>query len=369
MKPRISYTKPSITNLEVGYTTDAAAHGWGSECYDYLHKFEKLFRNHVGSRFSVATSSCTGALQLGIAALGIGHGDEIIMADTNWIASASPFVHAGAVPVFVDILEDTWCIDPKKAEAAITPRTRAIIAPHLYGNLCDMNELQSIGRKYGIHIIEDAAEAIGARYFGKVAGSMGTFGVFSFHGTKTITTGEGGMLVTNDPEIYEKAGILNNHGRTAEQPKDFWPETVGFKFKMSNVQAAMGCGQMERVDVLIKRKRSIFDQYFNKLSKYSDVTMNAEREGTVIGAWMPTVVFSERSGVKREHILAAFKSENIDARSFFWPLSGLPMFADARENTNAWSIPERAINLPSYHDIDEAAIERVTEVIVKLLES
>ena len=139
MKPRISYTKPSITNLEVGYATDAAAHGWGTECYDYIHKFEKLFRDHVGSRFSVATSSCTGALQLGIAALGIGHGDEVIMADTNWIASASPFVHAGAVPVFVDILEDTWCIDPKKAEAAITPRTRAIIATHLYGNLCDMN--------------------------------------------------------------------------------------------------------------------------------------------------------------------------------------------------------------------------------------
>ena len=158
------------------------------------------FRQHLGVKYAIATSSCTGALHMGLAALGIGPGDEVIMADTNWIATAAPIVHLGAKPVFVDILPDSWCIDPELVEAAITPRTKAIIAVHLYGNLCDMDRLLAIGQKHGIPIIEDAAEAIGSDYHGKRAGSMGKFGTFSFHGTKTLTTGEGGMFVTNDAD-------------------------------------------------------------------------------------------------------------------------------------------------------------------------
>ena len=363
MKTRILYTKPSITDLEVSYATDAAANGWGDQCYAYINRFEELFRQHLDVGYAIATSSCTGALHLGMAALGIGPGDEVILADTNWIATASPIVHLGAKPVFVDILPDTWCLDPAKVEAAITPRTRAIVAVHLYGNLCDMDALLAIGARHGIPVIEDAAEAIGSVWHGKRAGSMGTFGAFSFHGTKTITTGEGGMFVTNDSELYEKVLTLSNHGRARGQTKQFWPDMVGFKYKISNIQAAIGCAQMERIDELITGKRRIFETYRESLAQVPGISMNPEPPGTQNGFWMPTVVFDETTKLTREVLQAAFIEENIDARVFFWPLSSLPSFTYNSANTVAYSIPSRAINLPSYHDMKNEDIERVSEVI------
>jgi perosamine synthetase len=363
MKPRILYTKPSITDLEVSYATDAAANGWGDQCYAYIDRFEELFKEHLGVNYVIATSSCTGALHMGMAALGIGPGDEVIMADTNWIATASPIVHLGAKPVFVDILPDSWCIDPDKAEAAITPKTKAIVAVHLYGNLCDMDRLLALGEKYGIPVIEDAAEAIGSVYQGKRAGSLGAFGVFSFHGTKTLTTGEGGMFVTNNADLFKRVLTLSNHGRSRRQTKQFWPDMVGFKYKMSNIQAAIGCAQMERIDSLTQRKREIFATYRGKLADLIGVAMNPEPEGTINGAWMPTVVFSPETGITREKLQSAFVEENIDARVFFWPLSSLDMFESRQQNLNAWSIPQRAINLPSYHEISAVDIERVTKVL------
>lgn len=363
MKSRILYTKPSITELEIRYATDAAAHGWGDRCYEYINRFETLFRQHLGVRYAIATSSCTGALHMGMAALGIGPGDEVIMADANWIATASPIVNLGARPVFVDILPDSWCIDPAKAEAAITPRTKAIVAVHLYGNLCDMDALLAIGERYSIPIIEDAAEAIGSLYHCKRAGSMGSFGAFSFHGTKTLTTGEGGMFVTNDAELYEHVLTLSNHGRKRAQPKQFWPDMVGYKYKLSNVQAAIGCAQMERIEELTGRKREIFHSYRGPMEGIPGISMNPEPDGIVNGAWMPTVVFAPELKIGREQLLAAFAAENVDARVFFWPLSGLPMFKPNPDNLNSWSIPERAVNLPSYHDMSLDEIRRVVEVI------
>jgi len=367
MKPRILYTKPSITELEVRYSTDAAANGWGDHCYDYIHRFEAAFKNHLGSAFAIATSSCTGALHLGMAALGIGAGDEVIMADSNWIASAAPIVHLGAKPVFIDIRPDSWCIDPELIEAAITPRTKAILAVHLYGNLCDMERILAIGNKHGIPVIEDAAEAIGSEYFGARAGKMGRFGAFSFHGTKTVTTGEGGMFVTDDPELHERVLTLSNHGRSREQPKQFWPNLVGYKYKMSNIQAALGCAQMERIDELIRRKREIFHYYRENLKNLPGVRVNPEDSNIVNGAWMPTAVFERATGVTREKLLDAFEVENIDARVFFHPLSGLPRFDAARVNRHAWDIPERAINLPSFHDMSWNEQDRVVAVIRRLM--
>ncbi len=367
MKPRILYTKPSITELEVRYSTDAAANGWGDHCYDYIHRFEAAFKNHLGSAFAIATSSCTGALHLGMAALGIGAGDEVIMADSNWIASAAPIVHLGAKPVFIDIRPDSWCIDPELIEAAITPRTKAILAVHLYGNLCDMERILAIGNKHGIPVIEDAAEAIGSEYFGTRAGKMGRFGAFSFHGTKTVTTGEGGMFVTDDPELHQRVLTLSNHGRSREQPKQFWPDMVGYKYKMSNIQAALGCAQMERIDELIRRKREIFHYYREHLKDLPGVRLNPEDSNIVNGAWMPTVVFERAAGVTREKLRDAFAAENIDARVFFYPLSGLPMFDATRVNRHAWDIPERAINLPSFHDMSWNEQDRVVAVIRQLM--
>ncbi len=364
MKPRIAYTKPSITELEVRYASDAAANGWGEHCYDYIHRFEALFREHLGVKHAIATSSCTGALHMGMAALGIGPGDEVILADTNWVATASPIVHLGATPVFVDVLPDSWCLDPRQVESAITPRTKAIVAVHIYGNLCDMDRLLEIGRRHSIPVIEDAAEAIGSIWQGKRAGSMGTFGAFSFHGTKTITTGEGGIFVTNDDALYEHVLTLSNHGRARGQVKQFWPDRVGYKYKMSNVQAALGCAQMERAEQLIARKRAVFETYRRALSPLAGLSLNPEPAGTQNGYWMPTVVFDAACHITREMMSAAFANENIDARVFFWPLSATPPF---QPNNAASSIAQdlaaRAINLPAFHDITDDEQQRVIEVI------
>lgn len=367
MKPRIHYTKPSITEREVEYATDAARNGWGEHCYEYINRFEELFKQHLGVKYAITTSSCTGALHMGLAALGVGPGDEVILADTNWIASAAPIAYLGAQPVFVDILPDTWCINPVLAEAAITPRTKAIMAVHLYGNLCEMDQLLAIGERHGIPVIEDAAEAIGSIYHGKRAGSIGRFGTFSFHGTKTLTTGEGGMFVTNDPELYEHVLTLSNHGRARGQTKQFWPDMVGFKYKMSNIQAAIGCAQVERIGELVNRKREIFNTYRERLDGLPGVMLNPESPRTVLGAWMPCAVFDPATGVTREKLQVAFAGDNVDARVFFHPLSSLPMFQARRENRNAWEIPERAINLPSYHDITQYDQDRVTAVIRRCL--
>jgi len=363
MKPRILYTKPSITELEVRYATDAATNGWGDRCYEYINRFEELFKQHLGVKYAIATSSCTGALHMGMAALGIGPGDEVILADTNWIATASPIVQLGAQPIFVDILANSWCLDPDLVEQAITPRTKAIVAVHLYGNLCDMNRLLAIGAKHGIPVIEDAAEAIGSVYHGKRAGSMGKFGAFSFHGTKTLTTGEGGIFVTNEADLYERVLTLSNHGRARGQTKQFWPDMVGFKYKMSNIQAAIGCAQMERIEELTSRKHEIFHYYRAQLVSLPGITMNPEPPGIVNGAWMPTVVFDAESKISREKLQAIFAVENIDARVFFWPLSSLPMFDVQKQNKLSWDIPKRAINLPSYHDLSITDQARVCEVV------
>lgn len=366
MKLRIHYSKPSITEKEVEYATDAARNGWGEHCYTYINRFEELFKQHLGVKHAISTSSCTGALHMGLAALGVGPGDEVIMADTNWIATASPIVHLGAKPVFIDILMDSWCINPALIEEAITPRTKAIIAVHLYGNLCDMDQLLAIGNKHNIPVIEDAAGAIGSVYRSKRAGSMGKFGVFSFHGTKTLTTGEGGIFVTNDNELYEHVLTISNHGRSACQTKQFWPNMVGFKYKMSNIQAAIGCAQMERIEGLIARKREIFTYYKQRLENLQDLCMNPEPEGIINGFWMPTVVFGKETGVTREKLQQVFAEENIDARVFFWPLSSLDMFEEVPKNHVAWSVPKNSINLPSYHDITVDELFRTSTVVEKL---
>jgi perosamine synthetase len=367
MSKKIHYTKPSITDLEISYATDAVTHGWGDRCYEYIGRFEAAFKQHLGVGYAIATSSCTGAMHMGLAALGIQAGDEVILADINWIASASPITYLGATPVFVDILPDSWCLDPQQVEAAITPRTKAIIAVHLYGNLCAMAELLAIGKKYNLPVIEDAAEAIGSIYHGQRAGAIGTFGTFSFHGTKTMTTGEGGMFVTNDPALYEKVLTLSNHGRARGQTKQFWPDAIGFKYKISNVQAAIGLAQVERIEELIAGKRRIFEFYRDKLSQLP-IAMNPEPPGTQNGCWMPTIVVDEAVEFDREALLRTFKDNDIDGRVFFWPLSMLPMFAEKSSNAISYSLYSRGVNLPSFHEIEYSQLATVADMIIGFFE-
>ena len=314
---QIAYTKPSITQLEIDYATDAASNGWGEKCYDYILRFEKEFADYLGVEYAIATSSCTGAMTLGLHALGIGSGDEVIIADTNWIATVSPIVHLGATPILVDIKRDTWCIDPAKVLSSVSDKTKAVIVTHLYGNLCDMEELMQIGSDLNIPIIEDSAEALGAICNGKRAGSMGTFSTFSFHGTKTMTTGEGGMFVTNDPSLYETALSLNNHGRVRGEKKQFWAQMFGHKFKISNIQAAIGCAQLSRIDELVGRKKEILSYYKESFARYESIFLNHEQQNCSIGAWMPNVFFSKIEDTSE--LMNCFIRDGIDARPFFGP--------------------------------------------------
>jgi perosamine synthetase len=359
---RILYTKPSITALEVKYATDAAANGWGDRCYEYITRFESMFRNHLAVPHAIATSSCTGAMHMGLAALGVGPGDEVILGDINWIASAAPITYLGAKPVLVDVLPDTWCLDPRRVEGAITSRTRAIIGVHLYGNLCDMDALHAIGERHRIPVIEDAAEALGSGWREHRAGSLGRFGTFSFHGTKTITTGEGGMFVTQDSALYDKVLTLSNHGRARGQKRQFWPEVVGFKYKLSNIQAAIGCAQLERINELVAGKRRVFSYYERQLRDLP-LKMNPEPPGTTNGFWMPTIVADVSADFDRDALLADFKANEIDGRVFFWPLSMLPPFAARPENTVSHGLYVRAVNLPTYHDLTDEQLDRVISCV------
>ena len=361
---KIIYTKPSITELEVKYATDAARNGWGSKCYEYIERFEEAFKKHLGVKYAISTSSCTGALHMGLHALGIKQGDEVVIANTNWVATAAPIIHLGATPIYVDILEDSWCLDPKQVEKAITKKTKAIIAVHLYGNLCNMDQINAIGEKHNIPVVEDAAEAIGSVYKGAKAGSIGLFGAFSFHGTKTITTGEGGMFVTNNRNLYEEVLTLSNHGRKKGEKREFWPEVTGFKYKMSNISASIGLAQVERIDELVNFKRNIFYRYKKNLSDLP-IRMNPESLSCENGYWMPTIIFNESLNINSQAIIDFLQSSNIDARNFFWPLSATSIPGEKAFNKIylSESIHKRALNLPSSFEIKNSEIDYVCDLI------
>lgn len=360
---KILYAKPSITDLEVKYVDDAIRNGWGENCYDYILRFTEDFRNYLNVKFALPSSSCTGSLHLGLVSLGIGPGDEVIVPDLTWIASVSPVTYVGAKPIFVDVLEDTWCINPEEIRKAITPKTKAIIPVHLYGNLVNMDEILEIAQEHGLYVIEDAAEALGSEYRGKKAGSIGDMGVFSFHGTKTMTTGEGGMLVCNNAEIFEKVVVLADHGRDPQVSKTFWCEKLGLKYKMSNLQAALGCAQLERIEELVDKKREIFHIYKDTFSNFEGVSFNPEKKYTKNSYWMPTIIFNKEYNLNRDELLEHLNNQGIAARPFFYPVSSFPMFEEKKENIISYSIFSRGINLPSNFEISERDAEFIFEQI------
>jgi len=365
---KIPYAKPSITQLEIDYVNDAVTNGWGEHRNSYIDRFEREFAEHLGVKYAIATSSCTGALHMGLSALGIGFGDEVILADSNWIATVAPVVHLGATPTFVDVLSDTWCINPELIESAITKNTKAIIATHLYGNLANMSEILDVGQRYGLPVIEDAAEAIGSKYFGHRAGSLGLFGVFSFHGSKTISTGEGGMFVTNDAVLYERVLTLSNHGREKNETRMFWPAFVGFKYKMSNIQAAMGCAQLRRSDELIKKRQRTLAAYKSRILSLGDVLMNPVQDGCENGAWMPTVVLKGSENLC-QRIFQVLRQDSIDVRPFFAPLSKTSLFDVHCRSEVSIELSKNGLNLPSYFDFTEQDLNFVVGCLNEALRS
>lgn len=365
----ISYAKPSIGDLEKKYVCDAIENGWGEKCYDYIYKFQDSFKSYLGVKYAVATSSCTGALHIALKAMGIKPGDEVIVPDATWVASVSPITYLCAKPVFVDVMASTWCIDPKQIEKAITPKTKAIIAVHLYGNMCEMDEIMAIAKKYNLFVIEDSAEAIGSEYRGQKAGSIGDCGVFSFHGTKTITTGEGGMLVSNSDDLHEKALILHDHGRDPKIKKIFWAEKIGFKYKMSNLQAALGYAQMQRVEELVNKKIEIFNMYRKELSEQNNLQINTEKSYVKNSYWMPTIILDEKLNINRDEFITYLNQHGVVARPFFYPVSSFPEFDEIKNNITSYSLSKNGINLPSNFDMNEEDVMYVAKSIDGFLQN
>lgn len=360
----IPITKPSITSLEIKNILDASKNGWGKNCHGYINKFERELSSYLNVKYVILTSSCFGAIYLALKALKIERGDEIILADINWIATVAPIVHLNAKPIFVDIDPVSWCINPKEIERKISSKTKAIIATHLYGNICDIKHIIRISKKYKIPVIEDAAEAFGSSIKNKKVGTFADFGCYSFHGTKTITTGEGGALVTNSKKLYKIALKLSDHGKNPK--RQFWSDLIGFKFKMSNLQAALGYAQIKRIHQLIKKKITIFKLYKKYLVK-KNIYLNPNRKGEINSYWMPTVVLKKSVKVNREKIFKKLKQNKIDSRVFFYPLSILPMFKNKKTNKISYEIYKRGFNLPSYFDLSENKIKMISKIVNKYI--
>jgi perosamine synthetase len=363
---KILAAKPSITDLEIAYVTDAVTNGWGERCYDYLNRFKICVSDYFGSAHVWPTSSCHGALHIVLKSLGVGPGDEVIVPDATWTGSVFPISWLGAKPIFVDVLPDTWCIDPQAVKAAISKHTKAIIAVHLYGNLCEMDELLEIGNQYQIPLIEDAAEAIGSKYKGQKAGSIGDFGVFSLHGTKTLTAGEGGLIISNRSDLFEIVTMIESQGRRPGS-KFFWVDEIGLKYKMSNLQAALGLAQFERVEELVESKQEIFHWYREELSRWPDVLLNPEQSYVQNSYWMPTIVFGQSYELEIEAVISALNAEGIAARPFFFPVSSLPMYQNVSENMISYLMNKRALNLPNYFEMSRQDVEWIVQVLEGLV--
>ncbi len=372
MKP-IPVAGPWITQKEIDYVRDAVTNAWYENADLYNTKFEKAFADYLNVRFAVSLPSCTSAIHLSLLALNVDPGDEVIVPDITWIASAAPITYVSATPVFADVDSVTWGLCPKSFEECITSRTKAVIPVDLYGGMPEMDAIRDIAGHRGVAIIEDAAEAIGSEYKGKKAGSLGDAGVFSFHGSKTLTTGEGGMLVTDRKDIYDRVLFLRDHGRS---PGDntFWNTEVGYKYKMSSMQAALGLAQLERIDELIARKRKIFSWYKEHLGLLEGVALNHEAPDTKNTYWMVTAVLDPRFGITKERLMSAMEQAAIHCRPFFYPLSSLPAYEQSEEarrarrrNRVSYEISPYGINLPSALNLDEQKVARVCDVLRGLL--
>ena len=358
---------PLVTHYENIYCYDAVNNGWNNEWSKYLDKFESDFANFVGSKYALATSSCTGALYLSLLACGIKEGDEVIVPELTWVATASAIKYTGATPVFADVDLDTWCIDTEQLESLLTKKTKAIMPVHLYGNPAEMNKIMSFAKNNNLKVIEDAAPAIGATYDNKKVGSFGDFGCFSFQGAKLLVTGEGGMVVTNNEELFSKFKKLWDHGRV---PGTFWIDELGYKFKMSNLQAAFGLGQLENIDTLIEAKRRNYSRYKTNLSNVEGIKLNQAGDNTESIYWMTSVLLDQNLNISRDSFMEELHKLNIDTRTVFPSISQYPIWGkEYKENINSKFIGNNGINLPSGVNLTNDEIDYISNAVISLLEN
>jgi len=355
---------PWITDKEIRYVADACENGWYNDWDGYIKRFESAVAEFTDNRFSIATSSCTGALHLAMLALGLGPGDEVVVPEVTWIAAVTGIRYVGATPVFVDVEPDTWCLDPECFRKAVTPNTKAVIPVHMYGHPADMDAINLIADENGIKVIEDAAPGIGSRYDDRPVGSLGFASAFSFQGAKPLVTGEGGMLLTNDENFYDRAHYFADHCRDPNQI--LYNTDIGVKYKISNIQAALGLAQIERADEIIAKRRQIFFWYQERLGDIDGLQLNTERGNCFNNFYVPTMILNKDFSPSCEELMAAMNAHGVNNRPFFRPISKFPMFKPAQTPV-ADNISARGINLPAATRLEEDDVDFAASVVRELL--
>lgn len=357
----IQIAKPLLVGNELRYATDAIESGWISSSGAYVDRFESAFAERAGVAHAAACSNGTVALHLALLALGVGEGDEVIVPTLTYVASANAVRYCGATPVFVDSESDTMNLSPAAVERAITPRTKAVMAVHLYGHPADMDALLAICEPKGIRILEDAAEAHGAMVGDRIVGSIGAISSFSFFGNKIITTGEGGMVTTNDPELDGYVRLFKGQGQ--DPNRRYWFPVIGYNYRMTNVCAAIGLAQVECMDRHIADRRRIGDMYDRLLGDFGHrLVLPATRPGYTNVRWLYTPVLSGDTPIDRDDLISALATEGIESRPVFYPMHHLPPYLDtSAEMPVAERLSERGISLPTHGGLTEDDVAYVCD--------
>ena len=360
----IPWGKPCLGEKEREYLLRALDSTWISGG-EFIDRFESDFARLIGTEYTVTASSGTAALHLALLALGIGPGDEVIVPAFTFVAPANMVIATGAKSVYADIDPRTWCVDVEEVNRKITGRTRAVIAVHVYGNVCEMEALTKIARERQIYLIEDVAEAAFSRYQGRFAGSFGHLGCFSFQATKTVTMGEGGAVVTNDKKLSERMRILRSHGM--RENKRYWHDLVGYNYRLTNLQAALGCAQLENLDNIIAEKARIYRRYLVNLSGLPGIAPQHVRKEVEPVMWAVAIeIDPHRFKVDRDSLIAELLKKNIETRPGFYPFSIMPLY-DAASLPVAESISRNVVSLPSYISISDDDIDYICSQLKGLM--
>jgi len=360
----IPISEPFLGKEEMENVVKAIKSTWISSKGEFITEFENEFANYCGKKYGISTSNGTTALHLALSTLGIKNGDEVIVPVLTFIATANAVTYCSAKPVFVDSDFETWNIDSEKIEEKITRNTKAIIPVHLYGNPCDMKSILDIAKDHDLFIIEDAAEAHGAEYKGKKVGSFGDIACFSFYGNKVITTGEGGMCITDNEKLAEKMRILKDHGM--DPNRKYWHNLIGFNYRMTNVQAAIGLAQLKKLDNFIRIKRENANSYNSLLKNIDGIRLPPETKDAKNIYWLYSILIENKFGISRDNLMNKLDEDGIETRPFFYPIHEMPPYENNENFPVAQELSKKGINLPSAVTLKKDDIKYITDTIFSL---
>lgn len=348
-KRQIPLSFPTIGEKEAQYVMDCLQSKWISSAGAYVERFERAFAEVTGSRHAISCSNGTAALHLALLALGLQPGEEVITPALTFVACANAITYCGGTPVFADVDPETWCIDPERIERSITSQTRGIIAVHLRGHPADMQAIRAIAQRHGLFVVEDAAQAHGARAHGAPVGSLGDVATFSFFGNKMLTTGEGGMVTTDRDDLAEHIRLVKNQGMTTQ--KRYWHPVVGYNYRLTNIQAAIGLAQVERLPEQLSRHRDVARWYREALAGVPGLTWQTEQDWALHAWWQFVVVVDESFAPDRDAVLNALQGVGVDARRIYYPMHRVPIYADAAASRRfpvSDRLGDRAVCLPTW---------------------